>query len=515
MGAGPENPPTPYLWRRAGNNWTLQATVPGVSTGQSWYDWFVGVSPDNANQVYCGAISVHRGDLAGTTWTWRDIASKPSGDSIHPDSHAIAFEPGNSNTIYVGNDGGLFRSPDRGITWQHCNNGLVITEFEYIAQNYGSSHWLIGGTQDNGTERWTGSQVWDHVADGDGGDCGVNRTTPSTVFHTFYGMSPQVSTSSGDPASWASIFPPLPPGEGQPFYPPFECSSSNGDTIAIGGNALYVSRNSGGVWTRLAFPNNGTAAALYVPTADLVYVGMFDGRIFRTTWDGTAWGALTQLTTPRPGAAVSDIVVDPNNASRIWVTYGQLWTVGGGRVYRSDDAGSAWTDCTAGLPNVSINAIEVDPWNGNRAWVGAALGVYETTNAGASWSSFAASLPNAWVGDLVFHPHARVLRAGTRNRGVWQIPVDGWITQPICGRQWSGTITAGQSHDWYTWGWPATWHVVWTVMPTTPQLGVPALTWNVRVERASAEYVTYWITVTNVSGANVNFDGRFCILSRY
>ena len=120
-----------------------------------------------------------------------------------------------------------------------------------------------------------------------------------------------------------------------------------------------------------------------------------------------------------------------------------------------------------------------------------------------------------YVGDLVFHPHARVLRAGTRNRGVWEIPVDGWITQPICGRQWSGTISAGQSHDWFTWGWPATWHVVWTMMPTTPQVGVPAITWNVRVERASAEYVTYWITVTNLSGANVNFDGRYCILSRY
>ncbi|HEX6701020.1 MAG TPA: hypothetical protein VF101_09855 [Gaiellaceae bacterium] len=511
--AAGQNPATPYLWRRAGGNWTLQPTVPGVNTNQSWYDWFVGVSPDNANQVYCGAISVHRGDLAGTTWTWRDIASKPSGDSIHPDSHAIAFEPGNANTIYVGNDGGLFRSPDRGITWQHCNNGLVITEFEYIAQNYGSSRWLIGGTQDNGTERWTGSQVWDHVADGDGGDCGVNRTTPSTVFHTFFGMSPQVSTSSGDPP-WANIFPPLPPGEAQPFYPPFECSSTNGDTIAIGGAALYVSRNSGGAWTRVAFPSNGTAAALYVPTADVVYVGLFDGRILRTTWDGASWGALTALTTPR-AAAVSDIVVDPNNASRIWVTYGQLWIAGTGRVYRSDDAGTTWTDCTAGLPNVAINAIEVDPWNGNRAWVGAALGVYETTNAGASWAPFAASLPNAWVGDLVFHPHARVLRAGTRNRGVWQIPVDGWITQPICGRQWSGTLSPNQTQLWFTWGWPATWHVFWTIMPTTPQVGVPAVTWNVQMERASAEYVTYWITVQNVSGANVNFDGRFCILSRY
>ena len=34
-----------------------------------------------------------------------------------PTSTAIAFEPGNPNMVYAGCDGGLFRSPDRGITW--------------------------------------------------------------------------------------------------------------------------------------------------------------------------------------------------------------------------------------------------------------------------------------------------------------------------------------------------------------------------------------------------------------
>jgi hypothetical protein len=86
--------------------------------------------------------------------------------------------------VYAGCDGGLYRSPDRGNSWVHCNNGLVISEFEYIAQNVGSSRWLIGGTQDNGTERWTGSLAWEHAADGDGGYDAVNHDNPMTVFHT-------------------------------------------------------------------------------------------------------------------------------------------------------------------------------------------------------------------------------------------------------------------------------------------------------------------------------------------
>lgn len=504
---------TAYLWRRAGGTWTLIGAPPGVNTGQAWYDWFVAVAPDRDTQVYCGAIEVHRGDLSGSTWTWLNLTNKgSSGDSIHPDQHAIAFEPGRPDTIYIGNDGGLFRSNNRGINWQHCNNGLVISEFEYIAQDYGSSRWLIGGTQDNGTERWTGSSTWEHVADGDGGDCGVNRTNPKTVFHTYYGMSPERSVNTGNWGSWTWIAPPIPSGEGSLFYPPFEASATNGDTIAIGGDALYVSRNSGTAWTRLAYPSSARSSAIYIPNADNVYAGTTDGRIFRTQWNGSSWTALTALTTPRSGAYVSDIFVAPNNLSRIWVTHR---TFGGARVFRSDNGGSSWLDRTAGLPGLPINAIEVDPGNANRIWVAADLGVYQSFDAGASWADFSNGLPNMYVGDLVFQPHARVLRAGTRNRGIWEIPVDGWITNPICGVQWTGSLSGNQTQRWFTFNWPATWHVVWTIMPTTERTGAPQVSWTVQVERANAEYVTYWITVRNLISDPVSFEGRYCILSLY
>lgn len=504
---------TAYLWRRAAGTWTAIGTPPGVSTGQAWYDWFLGVSPDRDTQIYCGAIEVHRGTLSGTTWAWVNITNKgATGSSIHPDQHVIAFEPGRPDTIYVGNDGGLYRSPDRGINWQHCNNGLVISEFEYLAQDYGSSRWLIGGTQDNGTERWTGSAIWDHVADGDGGDCGVNRGNPRTVFHTYYNMSPERSTTGGNFGSWTYIPPPIPSGEGSLFYPPFECSATGGDTIAMGGDALYVSRNNGTAWLRLGFPSASRSSALYIPNANTVYVGATNGRVYRTNWNGAAWSALTALTTPRANAVVSDLYVDPSNTNRIWATYS---TINGGRVFRSNDGGTAWTDCSAGLPPLPINAVEVDPANANRVWVAADLGVYQSLNGGTGWADFSNALPNAYVGDLVFHPHARVLRAGTRNRGVWEIPVDGWMTQPVCGVQWTGSLAPNEQRRWFSHSWAATWHVIWTVMPTTPRPGAPQISWTVQVERANSEYLTYWITVRNLTAAPVTFEGRYCILSRY
>lgn len=497
------------LYRRnAAGVWQSVAPPAGLATGQAWYDWFLAVSPDTDAQIYLGAIEVYRGTLSGAAWSWVTISNK-AGDDIHPDQHAIAFDPANANNIYVGNDGGLFSSPNRGTNWTSLNNGLGITELEYIAQDYGSSRWLMGGTQDNGSIRYTGSLAWDHIADGDGGDCGVNRANPNTVFHSYYGMGMERSTTKGNFGSFSWIGPNPPAGYSALFYPPMEV---NNTTVAQAGQSIYVSRNSGSAWTSVALPAGQVASAMYIPNPNAVYVGTTSGRLYRTTWSGAAWSAATEVTSPRLNAWVSDIFVDPGNLNRVWVTYS---TIGGGRVFRTDNGGGAWADRSAGLPNLPMNSVEVDPGNANRIWVAADLGVYQSLDGGSTWASFASGLPNALAEDLLFHPHARVLRVAMRNRGVWEIPVDGWLVNPIVGVQWTGSLAANQSQRWFTFNWPATWHVIWTVMPTNPRPGAPQITWNVQVERASAEYVTYWITVTNLTSNPVTFEGRYAILSLY
>ena len=499
-----------YLATRDANGaWHAVATPAGFSTGQAWYDWFVAVQPNNANTIYIGGIDAYRGDHAAAGWTWTDISSKSAAgtDSIHPDQHAIAFDPADPNVIYVGCDGGLFRSPDRGVHWVHRNHGLAITEIEYVAQDFGSSRWIMGGTQDNGTERFVGSSVWDHIADGDGGDCAVNHLSPDTVYHTYYGMPVERSDNRG--ANWANVSPPVPANYNALFYPPLEVC---GTTVARAGQSMFLSRNSGGAWTQLAIPGNTVATAMHAPSADAVYVGCQNGTLYRYTWNGTAWSAANALTAPRPGAWISDIAVDPGNANRIWAA---STSMGGGRVFRSDNAGTNWTDVSAGLPNLPINAVEIHPSSPNRVWVAADLGVWQSVDAGAHWAGFSLGLPNVLVEDLEYHPYSRVLRAGTRNRGVWEIPVDGWLTSPIDGVQFTGTLTPNQKKNWFTFNWPATWHVIWTVMPITPKPGAAELAWTVRVERASATMATYWIEVSNLTNVPVTFEGRYSILSFY
>jgi hypothetical protein len=83
----------------------------------------------------------------------------------------------------------------------------------------------------------------------------------------------------------------------------------------------------------------------------------------------------------------------------------------------------------------------------------------------------------------------------------------------IVGVQWIGSLAPGQTRRWFTYNWPQQWHVVWVMQPTSPQAGAPQISWDVAVERASTSYVTYWVTVRNLSASAVTFEGRYAILN--
>ena len=55
-------------------------------------------------------------------------------------------------------------------------------------------------------------------------------------------------------------------------------------------------------------------------------------------------------------------------------------------------------------------------------------------------------------------------------------------------------------------------YVVWTVVPTTPKLGAPQISWSVSVERAEDAYITYWISITNLTGDEVGIEARYAVL---
>ena len=398
-----------YLWRRAGTIWTGITSFPTLNVNQAWYDWYVAATPNNAAQVYLGAIDTLRGNLAGSTWTWTNITTQGS-KSIHPDQHCLSFSPDNSNIIYAGNDGGIFRSANKGANWKALNEGLGITEIEYLASDPNTWKWLMAGTQDNGTIRYTGSTVWDHIADGDGGDCGVNQPSPNVVYHSYYNVSLERSNNKGD--SWSSLNPPNVPSL---FYPPVEVF---GSTVAIAATALLVTRTGSTPWTTVALglASQEVSSAMRDIDANTILIGTNQGRVLRVSWSGASWSKV-QLASPA-SRYISCIAVDPSNPQRFWLTLSQT---GGGMVYRSDNAGGSWVNCTAGLPSIPFSSVVVDPANFKRVWVAADVGVYQTLDLGSSWAAFSNGLPNAMAVDLLFHKQDRMLICATRNRGAWVV----------------------------------------------------------------------------------------------
>jgi photosystem II stability/assembly factor-like uncharacterized protein len=402
---------TPHLWRRAGTTWTKITSLATMNVSQAWYDWYVAASPADSGEVFLGAIDAFRGKLSGANWTWKNISTQGQ-NSIHPDQHCLTFSPDNPKIIYAGNDGGIYRSPSSGASWKELNRGLGITEIEYLASDPNLWTWLMAGTQDNGTIRFTGTTKWDHIADGDGGDCGVNQLNPNEVYHSYYNVTLERSNNKGD--TWTSL---SPPNMASLFYPPVEVS---GATVAIGGVSLVITRTGGPPWTTvsLGLPSGDGASAMRAIDANTFLIGTTKGRMLCVAWNGTSW-SVTNLTSPA-ARYISCIAVDPSNPLRLWVTYSQI---GGGRVFRSDDAGATWTDCTSGLPGIPMNAVVVDPANFKRVWVSADVGVYQTDDLGSTWTNFSTGLPNAMAVDLLFHKQDRMLICGTRNRGAWAIKV--------------------------------------------------------------------------------------------
>ena len=93
-------------------------------------------------------------------------------------------------------------------------------------------------------------------------------------------------------------------------------------------------------------------------------------------------------------------------------------------MFHSSDGGRHWVNRSKGLPDLPVNSIAVnlrDP----RVWVGTDCGVWESRDQGLHWTPFSTGLPNVMVTQIAFHAPSGFLRAGTRSRGAWEVPVDG------------------------------------------------------------------------------------------
>ena len=212
----------------------------------------------------------------------------------------------------------------------------------------------------------------------------------------------------------------------QPFYPPFEAAPRPVTRSRSAGDALYVSRDNGTLWIRCAAGEHGGAARCTSRTRTTCSSASATAGFSAPRWNGSAWPALTALDHAargrdrqrpprRPGQPEPHLghAHDARRRTRLPL-----------RRRRHDLDRLHGRSAEPADQRHRRSTREREPRLG-RAGPGR---VPEPDAGGDVGPTSPTGCPTASVGDLVFHPHARVLRAGTRNRGVWEIPVDGWMT---------------------------------------------------------------------------------------
>lgn len=165
-------------------------TSSGAGAGdnnQNWYDQAVAVDPNNPDRIFVSTYDVFVATRTGTAFY--DVSCGYSGVSprpVHVDQHALAFVPGSSSMLIVGNDGAVHGTTNADVatndilrpTWFNMDSTLNTIEFYSgdISGNFATSPspQANGGSQDNGSMSVTfagsptGPVQWQNGRGGDG-----------------------------------------------------------------------------------------------------------------------------------------------------------------------------------------------------------------------------------------------------------------------------------------------------------------------------------------------------------
>ncbi|HLJ95696.1 MAG TPA: hypothetical protein VKU02_21145 [Gemmataceae bacterium] len=411
---------------------------------QGWYDQTLTIDPKDptGNTAYAaGSLQVIKTSDGGMTWT--DISGN-SADGVgpHPDHHGIGFDV--MGRLLDGSDGGIERLDNATvgtIQWTDLTGNLAITQFTGIALHPTNPNFAIGGSQDNGTEIYTGTGTWNVVVGGDGGFVRIDPNNPMHVYTENFGITFQRSDDSGMTFNGkANGIQGNEPDDYDPqapsFYLPYVIDPMNTNRLVLGTNFVNESTNNGDTWQAIGTPGmngynaNASGVTAIATQGNVVYAATADGNVWVTTNDGTSWTQTNPITGVPflAGRVFQDIEIDPTDATgntAYIVTASFSEDIGGtatspGHVFKTTNAGTTWTDISGNLPNLPTWSLAIDTPD-NTLFAGTDNGVYASTNGGLTWAVYGTGMPNVEVVGLQYNAGLKLLGAGTHGRGMFEI----------------------------------------------------------------------------------------------
>jgi len=433
--------------------------------GQGWYDNYIMIHPTNPNIVFAAGINLWRTTNGGpSTSSWKNI----SNNKTHVDHHCGDFNPLNNNEIYVGNDGGIYKSKNLGDDFTNLNNGLDITQFYSLDIDRSVENRTFGGTQDNGTlSNHTNPTLWGQVFGGDGFRTVLDYENRNLIYGEVY-MSNSVYPYQLNVfnSSYKLLSAGLTGDVSGIWDPPLEIHPIYSYVLYHGRNALYYSYSNGTDW-QVGIPKQEykfSAIGISPKNEMLIYAGDISGKLFVTkdhfeTYENVSPNGLVART-------ITDIECSKINEQTAIVCFSGYGT---NHVYKTTNAGDSWFSISVRLPDVACNSVAIHPENDDIIFVGTDIGYFSTFNGGQSWLPFGRKLPRTIVTDLKIQSNtftgSYILRAATFGRSMWEIeiPTDVIAEQEITSPTGGEILTGGSYYQlsWFGFDLPVKLEISW------------------------------------------------------
>ncbi len=455
-----------YRSTDAGQSFAEIDGAPDYCYSQCDYDNSVIADPTDANTVWlggglCAVYKTTTGLAAQTDWVNVSLPGNDCGASfanwykgyVHPDIHAMGFDPKNPGIVYAASDGGLARTKDSGATWERLNEGVGTVQLYGLCVDGTDPDIVYGGAQDNGSfVRTSTAGAWKGVLTGDGGPCAVDSGDPNIVLMTGEGGSVIRSTDGFKKLTPKFVFEPDDPNckvgtdpgcqDRTGFIAPIAADPSIKGTFYMGTYRLWQSTEggteeswkaiskdlTGGPGTVACVGSKGGKGADVLSTITVapsspatIYTGSQGGVISVTANGGSTWTKISKA--PLPQRWVSGIAVDPINADTVYAAFSGFDTstpTTPGHLFVSTDRGATWTKLDTGV-DAPIDALVAHPVAQGLLYAGTDLGAMVSTDSGKTFAVLGDSLPNVAVYSLAFQRGSSSLFAGTFGRSAWRM----------------------------------------------------------------------------------------------
>ncbi|MFT7034172.1 MAG: photosystem II stability/assembly factor-like uncharacterized protein [Cyclobacteriaceae bacterium] len=437
------------LWKSndAGENWEHLNSDFGL-TVRPFYFSRITVDPKNPDIILKGGLNGSISRDGGKTF-------KELGN-MHSDIHDIIFDINNSDIIYSGTDGGVYRSWDGGSTFEIVEN-MPLSQFYHISVDDAEPYNVYGGLQDNGS--WYGpssspggvnARDWNSVGYGDGFRV-LKHPTKNIIYSEMQGAA-NVWRYDVDKNRTKTVQPLAKKGDPELRFnwnAPMAVSSHVPDRFYMGSQFVHRSDDMGDSWEiispdlttndktkqdqsksgGLSVDNSGAENHTTIFTIaespldkDILWVGTDDGNVQVTTNGGTSWNNVTPNLTGIPANTWVYHIEASSHGKGIAYAVFEGHTSGDMKPYalKTSDYGKTWKSIISDdiNPKAFVRNIQEDYVNEDLLFLGTEFGLYVTIDDGKNWSHFTNNMPLVAVHFIDLQKKTNDIVMGTHGRGV-------------------------------------------------------------------------------------------------